>query len=118
METIMALQKNYTTSSGIELSEAYHRIMKTDLIRVVSVGGSVLDEADGVMQIWKDSTARSEGLSPIQSFQFSINASDYNTFFGTDVLDQTNVNSVAQMYGWVKTQTDLNGIDYTDSTDV
>jgi hypothetical protein len=115
----MAIQHSYTTGSGIVLSDAYHRVLKTDLTRQVGDAGVVTDSAEGIVQIWKDATSRDQGLSPVQGFQLSVTGGDYTSFFGTDILDQTNVNSVAQMYDWMKTQTNLNGIDYThDSTDV
>ena len=76
----------------------------------------------GNIQIFKDSTARSDGLKPVAEFSFSVqdrkDSTAFTEFFSTDTLDSTNVNIVEQTYNYMKTQSDLAGIDYTDGTDV
>lgn len=114
----MALQKAYTHSSGAEFPEAYHRVFLADLVRRIGSGGTIIEEFTGAVDIFKDSTARDEGKQPVRSFQFGMSGSDYATWFETTILDQTNINTIERTYEYMKTQSDLQGINYTDSTSV
>lgn len=113
----MALKKEITTASGVNLPDAYHRVGDLDIRRTVDSDGTAVGAASIHVHIYKDSSARTDGLPWVDQFYFKV-TSDFTSYYGTEVLDGTNVNPVSQTYAYMKTQSDLHGIDYTDSTDV
>lgn len=113
----MALQKQMTLDSGIVLDESYHRVMDIRLSRNLKDGTAEEVAAVNVF-MYKDSTARFDGNGTVGHFQFDMTGSDYDTWLGVTVLDGTNVNPFSKVYGYMKDQTNLGGIDYTDATNV
>lgn len=125
----MALLKSYDMPNGVALPTAYHRVKDADIQRVVGSDGSDENSMSAWIDIFKDEDSRESGLQPVISFKFELLATnpDFDTFFDMSVLDGTNVNSVRQCYEYLKTQTDINGVEYnsdavhinyTDSTDI
>jgi hypothetical protein len=124
----MALQKPYELESGIVLSEAYHRVRNASLDRPVehSGDGTNYDRVTMQMEIFRDSTARQNNNKAAKFYVYDVFAAQdqtgFETYFGMSQLDGTNTNLVGQCYSYLKTKTDVNGMDvsinYTDSTDV
>ena len=118
----MAIQKSYMSKGGVELSEAYHKIDQASITRSVGNGGTANFSFSGNVNIYRDSTARTQGLSPVVNFSFAVtdvgDSTDFTDHFSTGILDSTNVNIVNQAYVYMKSQSSLFGIDYTDGTDV
>lgn len=125
----MALKKAFEMGGGVILSNAYHRISNAGLQRPVPVDGTCYDLVAMKVDIYRDVEARNQGLSPVRSYHHSAYCNkdsssnpEFCQFFDYSALDGTNVNLIGQSYGYLKTQSDVNGmdvnIDYTDSTDV
>lgn len=119
----MAIQKAYTHESGVVLASAYHRILTAGIVHGLNVVGEPEDYVDVRVGIYKDSQARGDGNAPIAELNFGVKnvypTTDFDTYFDVSILNQENVNVVKQCYEYLKTQSNLYGIDYTTGvTDV
>ena len=91
----MGLKKDITLDSGINLPEAYIKIVSCVFVMGYHVNISV--------NIYKDYAARNDKKSPVASFRH-VCTTDYYKYFGIDVLNKENVNIIGQAYEWLKTQ--------------
>lgn len=119
----MAIQKAFTHPNGTTYASAYHKLQVIELVKRVEEGGDIQKIAMCRLAIFKDSEARDSGKVAVHEFSFSIRnvypTSDFDTFMDISVLNQTDVNVMKQGYEYMKTQSDLDGIDYTTGvTDV
>lgn len=119
----MAIQKSFTHESGVVLASAYHRVLSAHVMHVTDIEGNPEDVVNVEVGIYKDAEARDNEKSVVSNFHFGVRDvypnSDFTTFFAVSVLNAENVNILKQCYEYMKTQSDLNGIDYTTGvTDV
>jgi len=90
----MGLQKSITMDTGIELPEAY--------IKIVSCEYVVDSNAIIKVNIYKDYSAYQDGLKEVATFNHNC-IGDFNNYFGIDVLNTENINIISQGYEWLKT---------------
>jgi len=109
----MAIKKAVVLPSGVELPEAYHKVIAINNIRN-GTDNRVLYE----VAVYKDSTARTANRGSVLQFTIPVTGDDTARFFGIDVLSVAGVNQVKQCYEHLKTQT-ARDIDYrVDTLDV
>lgn len=106
----MALQKSWNDSqTGLEVPEAYHKI-----------NGLVLDyvakQAQFVVLIYRDASARTEDKHPFTTRSFGVRNipsaesqdgeahAEFDELFSVAALSADGVNPVAQAYMWLKGQ--------------
>ena len=101
----MALTKNITLDTGINLPEAYIKIISCNYINGYHVSVNVA--------IFKDKNARINKKQEVVKFKHNCTKiEDFAQYFSLDVLNEENKNIIGQAYLWLKT------IDfYNDSTD-
>lgn len=119
----MAIQKAYTHPNGTTYASAYHKVQVVELLKRVLESGETEDMAMCRVAIFKDSEARTAGKVAVHEFAFPVRnvypTSEFDTHMGIDILNQSNVNVMKQAYVYMKTKSDLDGIDYTTGvTDV
>ena len=115
----MALQKSYDHESGINLPNAYHKVSN------VSYDNADSGLINFSVSIYADSSARLNGNPSVTRFSYgsntitgNVDSSSFEQYFSISAMDATNANIVKNVYEYMKTQSDINGVDYTDSTDV
>jgi len=117
----MALQKNIILKNGLQVPESYHRIGDIRLDRELRDGTSY-PVAYVCVNVFKNQEARTDGLPTIFNHFFDISDKDttqsYTDYLGTSQLDATGNNILSQTYEYMKTQSNISGVDYTDSTNV
>ena len=92
----MALIKNIILDSGIELPEAYIKIISVTYI----AGYHVVVH----LAIFKDKDARLTDKAEILKNKHNcITIAEFEQFFSIDVLNQENKNILSQAYEWLKT---------------
>lgn len=106
----MAFLKAITTASGIVLNDAYHKI---DTIKIRRVDNANI--VSFVMSVFASQSARVSGLDPVNNF--GVTSEDEN-FFSYDAMNVLNVNIFSLCYNYLKTQNNINGIDYTTATEI
>ena len=94
----MALIKNLTLDSGIELTEAYIKIIS---VTYISGYHTVIHLA-----IFKDKNARINNKAEIIKIKHNCTSiEEFNQFFSIEVLNETDKNILSQAYEWLKTLT-------------
>jgi len=102
----MALIKNLTLDNGINLPQAYIKIISCNYINGYHV---VINVA-----IYKDKDARiNKKLEVVKFVHNCTTVEEYDEFFSLDVLNQENVNIISQSYLWLKEKISF----YSESTD-
>jgi hypothetical protein len=99
----MALQKTITLENGVELAEAYIRINSVLMSNGTDI--SVLPFIN--LSIYKDATARQDGVDPVVTKTIPVEMAVYMEYFGSDVLDQSGVNPIVKGYEFLKVTTDF-----------
>lgn len=90
----MALTKNLTLSSGINLPNAYIKIQSVEIINGI--------KSTIKIDIFKDKSARDDNKTPVASFSH-VCTNNYYDYYHIDILNQENVNVIAQSYEFIKT---------------
>ena len=111
----MAIQKSITDEYGVTHSESYTMISMVHL---------VASTTNIQIAIYHNATTRSKSdasqqKQPFVLFTTDINKVDTTTYFADSALLAENKSPISQAYAWLKTQTDIIGLDYsTGTTDV
>lgn len=90
----MALTKNLTLSSGINLPNGYIKIKSVTIINGV--------KAEIKVDIYKDQPARNDNKTPVASFSH-LCVNEYYDYYHLDILNQVNINVISQSYEYLKT---------------
>ena len=96
----MAIQKSYTSAHGVTVSSAYHRVKDIECKK----------ENDGIfyceteVHIYNSASDKDKLRLGVARFVFHLDV-------GNSAL-----NPVKQAYVYLKTQSDINGVDYTTGT--
>jgi hypothetical protein len=90
----MGIQKNITLDSGVNLPAGYIKINTINIINGVSAIISV--------DIYKDKAASDDNKPSVVRFNHICSA-EYHQYFGINVLNQSNVNTISQSYNYLKT---------------
>jgi hypothetical protein len=99
----MALEIEYTDpGSGVMLGEAYVRV------RTAYVDYDA-NRAELTIGIFRDATARGEGLSPAATRFYTIGGPAFVAYFGVDVPAETAPTLRAVIYGFLKTLPEYKG---------
>lgn len=113
----MALEKSITSPHGILCPNAYHKVQASTLYKPAANSGGFVYKVQNAVAVFYDSTARENNNQPVFEYWFDVEETDCSSYYSFDNLDGTNQNQFSQTYDYMKTQSDLAGIDYTDSTD-
>ena len=111
----MAIQKSITDEYGVTHSESYTKISMIHLVAATTVIQ---------IEIYHNATTRSKSdvaqqKQPFIASTVDISKADTTTYFVDSVLLAENKSPISQAYAWLKTQTDIIGLDYsTGTTDV
>ena len=92
MSLILKLAETYTDKHGVEFDDAY---------AVVDIchGDKKSKRQFFIVDIYKDDTARDAGKEPVESFQYIVEDSDFDTFFAVSVLsNNSNIYKQAYLY--------------------
>jgi len=98
----MALQLSYDASTGATHSTAYHKITRLNNDR----DGSRMTIQ---VSIYKDSTAKTDGKTPVGMAVYTVSDSDYTTYYANAVLDTVSQNHIERSYEYLKTLSDYSG---------
>jgi len=93
----MALQKSMTLDNGVVMNSAFMKISK------IIFSLSDINRVDITLDIYYDSTSYSNGKPEVTSIIHSCSGEDFDTYFGTTVLNQVNKNYLDQGYLWLLT---------------
>lgn len=66
----MALQQTVTMPGGVTLTDAYHRIQRTDLYAPTAEGSEPSFSVE--VAVYRDAQARGDGLAPVYVQPFSL----------------------------------------------
>lgn len=91
----MGLQKNITLDNGINLPEAYMKIVSVSITPNIGITLNV--------SVFKDFSARQLGKPSVIEFQHSCIGSEYFDYFAEGILLQLNKSVLSQAYMWLKT---------------
>jgi len=103
----MALLKTIVLPSGLEIIDAYHKIYDIKL--------SNLDAIDVRFKIaiFVSQQTKLENKQSVKEIEEIVGPNAVNNFFSFDIMDQSNSNILRKCYDYLKTQTNVDGIDYT-----
>lgn len=116
----MALQIDITTSDMVNHPTAYAAIS-------INRAEYMHTEANINIKIWHNQSARGTGkdyATPVKEISFLLQEEAvgiypaHDTILGNTVISAADMNPRKSLYNWIKTQSDLQGIDFTVSTDI
>lgn len=115
----MALQINITTDDTVNHPQAY--------VKVCMINKDCLDKKALVnIKIWHNATARDGGnyARPVKEMTFAIKTAaegiypTFDSLYNPSILNDLGMNDTKSTYNWMKTQSNLQGVDFTLSTDL
>lgn len=101
----MALQKTHTTAQGVSANYWRLELMRFDFDGKVAAFD---------LHLYKDSTARSNGDKFLESSEYFVRDTDFDTWFAPAVLDVLSQNPQERAYEYLKTLT--TPVDFTTGT--
>lgn len=103
----MAITKDITLASGVELPNAYIKIQVLNMTTDTSVDVSV--------DIFKDQSAREDNKIPVVTLRH-LCSNTYDTYFAYDILNQLDINVISQGYEFLKSLPFYEGAVDTDGS--
>ena len=108
----MAIQKGITDEYGATHADSY------TIIGFVHISGN---SSNIQIQVYHNVTARSKAdisqqKTPCLVSHIEVSKTDNATYFADSVLLGENKSPIKQAYAWLKTQTDIGGLDFTKGT--
>lgn len=118
----MAIQKSIVDKYGATHPEAYVIIGAINIARGENTTDNITVNKTSIqIKVFHDSNARSKSDSTIIKNPLAIEwghvvSDDSDTYFTDTVLKTADKSLLSQAYTWVKTQSNLGGIDFTTGT--
>lgn len=103
----MAVLKTIVLPSGLEIIDAYHKIydIRFSYFDVVNIKFKIA--------IYVSQQTKLNNKPALKEVEEIVSQVVLNDFFSFDIMDQTNSNILRKCYDYLKTQTNVEGIDYT-----
>lgn len=100
----MAIQKNLTLDSGVNLTASYIKIDRcvfnlSDDEQIVSI----------IVCVYKDSAARTANKTCVAKYSHNCSGDDFDTYFSTTALNVENNNFMKSAYQWLMTLSNYSG---------
>lgn len=98
----MALQMDKKLDSGIDLPDAYYKIIMIDY-------RPILNETYITLHMYKDDTARITNKPPVDDVVYSITGAEFSNIFNIDNMNAAGNNILKLSYDYLKTLPEFSG---------
>lgn len=95
----MALEKNITLESGVNLPNAYIKVSEVIYFNYPFRPSYV----EIIATIYKDQISRDSGFVEVTKFTHRCTSPNFDSYFSLDVLNEANKNIIGQAYEWMIT---------------